>query len=77
VSRNAVFEEDRAWNWSNVKQGSLGGDGEPFTIEYVTIHDPRTQPRDAPTMASGSPGQETPVDGEQPSADMVDPSTPP
>jgi hypothetical protein len=33
MSRDAVFEEDRAWTWSEDKIG----DDEPFRMEYVIV----------------------------------------
>lgn len=37
VSRDVVFEEDRAWNWNQAEGGAdrLTSDGgDPFTVEY-------------------------------------------
>jgi hypothetical protein len=33
VSRDAVFEEDRAWSWNEDEIG----DDEPFRVEYITV----------------------------------------
>jgi hypothetical protein len=34
ISRDAVFEEDRAWDWNVDK---LGNDAEPFIVDYFLI----------------------------------------
>ncbi|WVZ58489.1 hypothetical protein U9M48_008761 [Paspalum notatum var. saurae] len=37
VSRDAVFEEERSWEWGADKGAGPGDDVEPFHVEYVTI----------------------------------------
>lgn len=68
VSRDVVFEEDRAWNWNQAEGGAdrLTSDGgDPFTVEYSWMpggegargtSSPAT-PTAAPRAASGEPGR--------------------
>jgi hypothetical protein len=37
VSHDAVFKEDRPWEWSCEEHGVRYGDIEPFTIEHVIV----------------------------------------
>ncbi|WVZ53348.1 LOW QUALITY PROTEIN: hypothetical protein U9M48_004308 [Paspalum notatum var. saurae] len=37
VSRDAVFEEDRPWDWGEEKGAGPNDDSEPFCIELITI----------------------------------------
>jgi hypothetical protein len=37
VSRDAMFEENRPWNWSSEERGTLLDDEDPFTVEVATI----------------------------------------
>jgi len=41
ISRDAVFEEGRAWSWDDVAaNASNTAQGEPFTFEHVTLSAP-------------------------------------
>lgn len=37
ISRDAVFDEGRAWDWSSVGEPSGQADTEPFHVEYTTM----------------------------------------
>jgi hypothetical protein len=62
MSRDAVFEEDRPWEWSCEEHGVRYGDKESFTVEHVTVRGefviaPDLTPVRAPTVH----GEETPT----------------
>jgi hypothetical protein len=63
VSCDAVFEEDQVWKWSSDEQGALGGDEDPFTIEFVSIRDARTEPVSVPASTPGDSGVVSPARG--------------
>jgi hypothetical protein len=41
VSRDAVFEEERAWDWGTKKGARPDDERELFYIEFVSIAGPR------------------------------------
>jgi hypothetical protein len=38
VSRDAMFEENMPWKWSNDNKGDVTDDGDSFTLEHVIAH---------------------------------------
>ena len=54
ISRDAVFDEGRAWNWDDASTSTANNDsGEPFTVEYMTMFIPGG--RGLPPPLGGSP----------------------
>jgi len=37
ISRDAVFDEGRAWSWTERDGGAHSADSEPFLVEYTTV----------------------------------------
>jgi hypothetical protein len=63
VSRDTVFEEDRAWKWSSDEQGALVGDEDPFTIEFVSVLCARTEPISVLALTLRDSGMVSPARG--------------
>lgn len=79
ISRDAVFEEGKPWNWGAEATNTAGTEtGEPFTVEYVTLSVPMGG--HAPQSAESSPTVGTPTASPGPSTSpigaTVSPSTP-
>ncbi|WVZ94772.1 hypothetical protein U9M48_040631 [Paspalum notatum var. saurae] len=55
VSRDAVFEESRPWDWGDDKGAGPGDDDEPFCIEFVTVGGTHRQAGAAPDTPSLTP----------------------
>ncbi|WVZ81519.1 hypothetical protein U9M48_028886 [Paspalum notatum var. saurae] len=88
VSRDAVFEEDRPWDWGEEKGAGPNDDSEPFNVELVTIgqarraagaveaaHTPPTSSAPA-TPASASSHAAMPMCGSEPRTPTATPPAP-
>ncbi|WVZ49440.1 hypothetical protein U9M48_000802, partial [Paspalum notatum var. saurae] len=79
VSRDAVFEEERAWDWGAEKGAGPEDDAEPFHVEYITVLArggtqcaPPATPGASPRTPSPSPSPTTPASPAMPTCgDMV------
>ncbi|WVZ61751.1 LOW QUALITY PROTEIN: hypothetical protein U9M48_011574 [Paspalum notatum var. saurae] len=86
VSGDAVFEEDRPWDWGEEKRSGPNDDSEPFCVEFITIgqarrvagaveapQSPPTSP--APTTPASAPSSPaTPMCGPEPRTPMTPPA---
>ena len=76
ISRDAVFDEARAWDWSKHDDDSSAADSEPFHVDQMTVticHDMRVQdmahdaaPSVETPTAHATPGAVTPTCGSEP-----------
>jgi hypothetical protein len=88
VSRDAVFEEDRPWDWGEEKGAGPNDDCEPFCVEFITIGQarraagaaevPQTPPTSSapPTPATASSRAAMPTCGSEPRTPTATPPTP-
>lgn len=60
ISRDAVFEEERSWDWGADKGAGPNDDFDSFTVEYITVLGRREAP---PSPPPPSIGAATPTNG--------------
>jgi len=62
ISRDVVFDEGRAWDWTERDGGAHAADTEPFHVEYTTVTTRRGAP-DEPHQGGDGPGTLVPGGG--------------
>ena len=72
ISRDAMFEEGRSWDWQEEKGAGPSDDTEPFHIEYITTvtteadMDVDSPPRRMPPLQPAASSSATPTCGSEP-----------
>ena len=85
VSRDVMFDEEAAWDWSSLSTGEAGGFTSTFVVEHLVIHGgdageempstPRGVPS-TPAIEPSTPGAVPSTSGGMPSTQGGVPSTP-
>ena len=71
VSRDVVFDEKAAWDWSSLSTGEAGGFTNTFVVKHLVIHGGGDAGEEVPSTLEGVPS--TPV--VEPSTSGVVPNT--